>query len=116
VNTSGSLAYLGWPLVVIGGFAVMVGLLRWTFSPGHSLIERPPKQGNPADYGLLMAVATPDTYIEGEQLRLRLLASGIRATLITTNQGPRLMVFERDAPVARAVLLRPPPASGADPS
>jgi FtsP/CotA-like multicopper oxidase with cupredoxin domain len=110
VNTSGSFAYLGWPLVVIGGFAVMVGLLRWAFSPGHSLVQRRPKSGSPGEYGLLVAVATPSTYIEGEMLRLRLLESGVRGTLVTTTEGPRLMVFDRDASVARALLLSPPPS------
>jgi FtsP/CotA-like multicopper oxidase with cupredoxin domain len=108
VNTSGSFAYLGWPLVVIGGFAVMVLLLRWTFSTGHSLVQRRPRSGAPGEYGLLVAVATPSTFIEGEQLRLRLEAVGIRATLVTTTEGPRLMVFARDASVARATLRNPP--------
>jgi hypothetical protein len=105
VDTSGA-----WPLVALGGFAVMVLLLRWSFSSGHSLIERPPKQGSPSEYGLLVPVAAPSTYIEGEQLRLRLLESGVRATLVTTTHGPRLMVFEREASVARALLLSPPPS------
>jgi FtsP/CotA-like multicopper oxidase with cupredoxin domain len=95
--------------VVIGGFAVMVGLLRWAFSPGHSLVQRRPKSGAPGEYGLLVAVAEPSTYIEGEMLRLRLLESGVRGTLVTTTQGPRLMVFDRDASVARALILSPPP-------
>lgn len=109
VNTSGSFAYLAWPLVVFGGFAVMVLLLRWTFSSGHSLVQREPKQGEPTEYGLLVVVATPTTFIEGEQLRLRLLEAGIRGTLAPTTQGPRLMVFPQDASVARALLETPPP-------
>jgi hypothetical protein len=112
VNTSGSFAYLAWPLVVFGGFAVMVLLLRWTFSSGHSLVQRRPKQGEPTEYGLLVVVATPATFIEGEQLRLRLLESGVRGTLAPTTQGPRLMVFPQDASVARALLSTPPPDPG----
>jgi hypothetical protein len=103
VDTSGI-----WPLVVLGGFAVMVAFLRWSFGPGHSLVQRRPKPGIPTEYGLLVPVAEPGTYIEGEQLRLRLLASGVRATLVTTTLGPRLMVFDQDASVARALLLNPP--------
>jgi hypothetical protein len=114
VQTSGSFVYLAWPLVVFGGFAVMLLLLRWTFSSGHSVVQREPKQGDPTEYGLLVAVATPSTFIEGEQLRLLLLESGIPGTLVTTRQGPRLMVFPRDASVARALLSNPPPGRSAE--
>jgi FtsP/CotA-like multicopper oxidase with cupredoxin domain len=107
VNTSGSFAYLAWPTVVLGGFAVMVLALRWTFSSGHSLVQRRPKTGSPSEYGLLVPVSAPSTMIEGEQLRLQLLHSGIRATLVTTTEGPRLMVFEREASAARAILKNP---------
>jgi hypothetical protein len=110
VNTSGSFAYLAWPLVVFGGFTVMVLFLRWTFSSGHSLVQRRPKQGAPTEYGLLEVVASPSTFIEGERLRLVLLESGVRGTLVPTTQGPRLMVFPQDASVARAILANPPPA------
>lgn len=108
MNTSGTFAYLVWPLVVIGGFSAMVLALRWTFSRGHSLVERRPQQGLATEYGLLVAVSSPGNYIEGEQLRLLLLDSGIRATLVTTLEGPRLMVFEGEASLARAILLNPP--------
>jgi hypothetical protein len=111
VYTTGSFVYFAWPFVVFGGFAVMVLLLRWTFSSGHSVIQRRPKQGDPSEYGLLVAVATPSTFIEGERLRLLLLESGVRGTLVTTRQGPRLMVFGQDASVARALLHNPPPGS-----
>jgi FtsP/CotA-like multicopper oxidase with cupredoxin domain len=96
-------------LVVFGGFAVMLVLLRWTFSSGHSLIQRQPRQGEPSEYGLLVSVATPATFIEGERLRLTLLESNIRGTLVTTTHGPRLMVFPQDASVARAILETPRP-------
>ncbi len=108
MNTSGTFAYLAWPLVVVGGFGLMVVLLRWTFSTGHSLVQRRPRAGTPTEYGLLVPVATPGTFIEGEMLRLRLLESGVRGTLVTTTEGPRLMVFEPDAAIARALLELPP--------
>ena len=115
MNTSGSFAYLAWPLVVGGGFTVMLLLLRWTFSSGHSLVQRRPTSGEPTEYGLLVVVASPATFIEGEQLRLRLLESGVRGTLAPTTQGPRLMVFPQDASVARALLETPPPGPGGAP-
>jgi hypothetical protein len=116
VNTSGSFAYLAWPLVVLGGFALMVLLLRWTFSPGHSLVQRRPREGEPTEYGLLEPVAAPTTFIEGERLRLILLESGVRGTLVPTKQGPRLMVFAQDASVARALLANPPPGRSDPPT
>lgn len=109
METSGSFIYLAWPLVAFGGFALMVLLLRWTFSSGHSVVQRRPKQGEPTEYGLLVVVASPTTFIEGERLRLLLLESGVRGTLVPTKQGPRLMVFPQDASVARALLENPPP-------
>ncbi len=112
VNTSGTFAYLlGWPVVLIGGFLVMVAFLRWTFSGNHrSLIARSAKQGAPGEYGLLEPVAAPGNFIEGERLRLLLQESGIRGKLITTTEGPRLMVFAQEAAIARELLRNPPPA------
>jgi hypothetical protein len=106
---------VAWPLVVFGGFTVMVILLRWTFSSGHSLVQRRPTQGAPTEYGMLVVVATPATFIEGEQLRLQLLESGVRGTLAPTTHGPRLMVFPEDESVARALLANPPPGPSAQP-
>ena len=111
--TSGSAADAAWPLVVIGGLTLMVLLLRWAFSPGHSLVQRRPVTGNPDSYGLLTTVAEPGTMIEGEQQRRLLEDAGVRATLVQTTAGPRLMVFPEHASVARALLSagpRPPDA------
>lgn len=109
VNTSGGFAYLTWPLVVIGGFAVMVLALRWAFTPGRSLVERRPRTGSPGEYGLLVPIAAPSSPGEGEQLRSRLEASGVRATLVSTTAGHRLMVFDQDAAIARTLLAAGPP-------
>lgn len=106
VQDWGSYSYLFGPFVAFGGLAVIVLLLRWTFSRGGSLVARPARPGAPGSYGLLVAVAAPGSYVEGELLRRRLLDSGIRATLATTTDGPRLMVFEADAASARAQLAR----------
>ena len=112
MNTSGTFAYLAWPLLVIGGFGLIVLLLRWTYTPGRSVVARRPRQGAPGEYGLLVPVAAPSTMIEGEMQRLHLLESGIRGTLVTTTEGPRLMVFEPEAAIARELLKLPPrPAS-----
>lgn len=109
VTTERTFSFVTWPLVAIAAVGVLVLILRWAYSPGHSLVERRPHQGAPDEYGMLTTVAAPATFVEGEQLRLRLEASGIRATLAPTTAGPRLMVFPDDAKTARAVLSGPEP-------
>ena len=89
------------------GFVVVlffIFILRWAFGNGKSLIAKKSEPGSADDYGLLTAVASPKNFIEGEMLRQQLLAVGIKANLTQTLEGPRIMVFERDARTARAVL------------
>ncbi|GAB2682422.1 hypothetical protein [Thalassiella azotivora] len=91
-------------LVVVGTLAVLVLLLRWTFSRGRSVVSRPPRAGRPDEYGLLVSVAEPGTFIEAEVLAARLRDAGLRATLAPTSDGPRVLVFERDRATALTVL------------
>ena len=102
-----SYSYLFGPLTIALVLLVLVLLLRWAFSSGSSLVERPARRGEPSEYGLLIGVASPPTYVEGELVRQELEAHGIRATLAQTNDGPRVMVFPADASVARALLRAP---------
>ena len=91
----------------LAGFAVVavfILILRWAFSSGSSLIERPSKRGRADDYGLFLPVASPTNHIEGEMLRQKLLAAGIKANLTQTLDGPRIMVFKKDLGIARTVL------------
>ncbi len=106
-------SYLVSILIVLSGFGVMLLFLRWTFSSGTSLVQRRPRQGGERDYGLFVPVASPGTMIEGEQMRLRLAANQIRAKLVQTTDGPRLMVFEKDEKIARTILAAPPPPPSA---
>ncbi|NHC13403.1 hypothetical protein G9H71_06365 [Motilibacter sp. E257] len=87
--------------LVVGVLAL---LLRWAFSRGKSVVARPARPGGAGDYGLLVAVAAPQTYVQGELLRRTLDDAGLRATLATTTDGPRLMVFASDERQARRVL------------
>lgn len=103
-------SYAYGPIVGLAGLVVIILLMRWTFGRGRSLIERRSPAGDPTDYGLLETVASPATFAEAELLRRRLLAHDIRATLAPTTEGPRVMVFGRDAAIARTVL-----ATGASP-
>jgi hypothetical protein len=90
---------------------VLALILRWAYSgSGHSLVERVSRPGTEDDYGLLISIASPSTYIEGEMLRQRLADAGFRATLATTTEGPRLMVFRNDERAARLVLAGGPPS------
>ena len=93
------------------GLGVMILILRWAFSRGGSVVAKPPRMGNPDQYGLLVPVASPGNYIDGEMLRQALEQSGIRANLAQTNEGPRVMVFPRDEQKAREILSRGPQAS-----
>jgi hypothetical protein len=88
--------------------AVLVGLfvliLRWAFRRGSSVVAAPARPGASDDYGLLVPVAYPPTYVEGEVLRRLLEDSGVRANLATTLDGPRVMVWPQDEERARRVL------------
>jgi hypothetical protein len=90
-----------------GGFfavGVLSLILRWAFKRGKSVVERAPKVGGEDDYGALVVIASPNNYIEGEMLRLKLTTADIKANLAQTKDGPRLYVFERDEKIARAIL------------
>jgi hypothetical protein len=100
----GSYSFAYGPLVAFGVLGVLALVLRWSAKPGGSLIERRVRPSTPDDYGMLIAVAMPRTYADGEMQRLALADQGIRATLATTNDGPRVMVFPDDEARARQIL------------
>jgi hypothetical protein len=92
------------PLVAIATVGLLTLLLRWAFGHGHSLIERPIRPGATGEYGVLVDVASPPTFVEAELLRRSLADAGVRATLADTRDGPRVLVFPADAATAREVL------------
>ena len=105
-------SYLYLPAVALAAIGVLVLVLRWGFSGSTtraSLVTRHPRIGSPADYGLLVPVAVPESYVEGEQLRRHLEEHGLRASLVITNDGPRVMVWPEDEQRARAVIGGLPP-------
>jgi hypothetical protein len=94
-------------LISLSGFlvvALLALILRWAFSNNKSLIEKPKKIGSEDQYGLLKVVHSPKNYIEGEMMRQKLLSVGIKATLSQTQNGPKLLVFEKDLKIASATL------------
>lgn len=103
----GSYSYIYGPIITAVVVAVLVLLLRWTFARGRSVVARPARQGAEHDYGLLVPVASPATFVEAELLRSQLVAAGVRATLAPTTTGPRVMVFPDEEKVARALLRGP---------
>ncbi len=60
-----------------------------------SLVAAAPKAGGQDEYGMLVPVASPPTYIDGEILRRRLEDAGIKANLANTLDGPRVMVWPK---------------------
>jgi len=104
VPSWGSFSYAFGPLVAVALIGLFVVILRWAFARGSSVVAAPPKPGAETEYGLLVPVAAPGTYIEGEMLRRQLEDGGVRATLATTVDGPRLLVWPKDESTARRVL------------
>lgn len=101
-----SASFLVGPLIAFAVVGVFVLLLRWTFRRGGSVVARPATAGRVDEYGLLVSVAAPSTYIEAEIARRSLEDARIRATLAQTLAGPRVMVFEDDLERAREILSR----------
>jgi hypothetical protein len=99
-----SASFLLGPIIAFGAVGLLVLLLRWTFAHGTSVVARAPKSGRVDEYGLLVSVAAPSTYIEAEIVRRTLEDARIRATLAQTLAGPRIMVFPADVERARAVV------------
>lgn len=100
-------SFLFGPIVALAGLGILIGLLKWAFpSKNTSLVPPRPKAGRDHEYGLLVPIASPGTYIEGEMIRRQLEDGGVRANLTRTLDGPRVMVFGADADRAREVLSR----------
>jgi hypothetical protein len=103
-----SYAFLWEPLAALAVVGILVLLLRWAFGRGRSVVAGPGRTGRPDEYGLLVTVAEPGTFVEAEMLRRRLLDHGVRATLAPTTEGPRVLVFPADERTARALLRSAP--------
>lgn len=106
VASWGSFSYLFGPLLAIAILGLLIAILRWAFRRGESVVAAPGRPGRADEYGLLVPVASPGSYAEGEMVRRRLEDAGIRANLAQTSEGPRVMVFPGDAERARTELRR----------
>ena len=104
--TGNSYSYVVGPLIAFAGLGILVLMLRWTFKRGGSLIAAPAQQGQPQEYGMLVPIASPGSYIQGEMWRRSLEDEGIKATLTQTLDGPRIMVWPQDEQRARGLVQR----------
>ena len=85
-------------LISLSGFlvvAVMILILKWAFSSNNSLVERDKKIGNEDEYGLLRVAHSPTNHIEGEMLRQKLLAVGIRQRCPKLKMGQKLWFLKK---------------------
>lgn len=96
--------YLGAPLVALVLVGVLALALRWTFARGKSVVAPRARPGAADDYGMLVVVSAPATFVEAEVNRAKLVDAGVRATLAPTTDGPRVLVFPGDLERAKGVL------------
>ncbi len=94
--TGNSFSYIFGPIVALIGIGIMVLVLRWAYSRGSSVVAAPGKSGPSDSYGLLVCVASPSNYAEGEMIRRMLEDRGIKANLAQTTDGPKVMVWPTD--------------------
>jgi len=100
----GSFSFAFGPVFALFGLGVLIVILRWSHGRGASVVAGPTRRAMPDDYGVLVAIASPETYAEGEIMRRRLEAAKIRANLAYTLAGPRVMVWPEDVDRAKSVL------------
>ena len=85
-----SASFLVGPLLAFGVLGVFVLLLRWTYRRGGSVVDDArPRPDARDEYGTLVPVASPGTYVEGEILRRTLEAAGVRANLADARSTDR---------------------------
>lgn len=100
----GSYSFVYGPLMAALVIGIMILLLRWAFSHGHSLVEKRIQPSTSDNYGMLVEVTRPISLIDGEMFKQQLQAAGIRATLALTVDGVQLMVWPRDLGKAKQIL------------
>ena len=99
-----SYSYFFGPVVALLAIGVFILILRWSSQRGSSVVAPAPTAGEETDYGLLVVVSRPASYIEGEIQRRTLVDAGVKATLTQTVDGPRVMVFPADEAKARSLI------------
>ena len=100
----GSFSYAFGPLVAVGGLVMLVVILRWAFSRGHSVVAAPGRSGAPEEYGLLVPVAEPRSPTEARRSTHLLREAGITSSVVQTTVGLRVMVWPAEAGRAATIL------------
>lgn len=102
---SNGLHFFFGPTLTLALMLFLGALLRWTYGT-HRQHVAPSLDGDDGDLGLLREVALVHTGEDADQLRRRLAADGIRATVRSTpdQAGQRVLVFAKDESDARVVL------------
>ncbi len=102
----------GGPLIAVVALVVILLLCRWTFGTGgrYQRPAPPARPGAPADYGLLVPVATTRTPADAALLRDVLRDAGIRGTVAPGKAPGRsvVLVFAADADRARSLVASQP--------
>lgn len=101
-----SASFLIGPIIALAGVGVLAIILRWAYSTGGSVVSRRVRPSTEDDYGLLVPIASPGSYIEGEMIRRKLEDAKIRAVLAETLNGPRVMVWPADADLAAKLIAQ----------
>lgn len=105
VGVGGSFSYAFGPVVALLVVGVLVLVLRWAFGSSRvSVVAAAPRVGSADEYGLLVPVAAPGSFVAAEIARARLEDSGVRANVAATLDGPRVLVWPRDEQRARELL------------
>ena len=104
--TWNAFSFMFGPLVGFVALGVMIVILRWAFRRGESVVERPSTPGAPDEYGMLIPISAPSNYIQGELIRQQLADAGIRASLATTTDGPRVLIWPGDQARAKLILTQ----------
>jgi len=99
-------SYAFGPVFAAALIIFFVFFLRWAFRRGSSVVAAPARAGRTDEYGVLVPIASPATYVEGEIMRRQLEDAGIRCNLAQTLEGPRVLVWPADAERARTALSR----------
>ncbi len=102
----GSFSYAFGPVLALACLGILVLVLRWSHGGRSSVVAGPTRRSSPDDYGVLVPIASPETYVEGEIMRRRLEDAKIKANLAYTLAGPRVMVWPEDESRARSILTK----------
>lgn len=107
VGTWGSYSFLVGPVIALLAVGALLLVARWMSAGRPSLIEEPVQPGTQEEYGLLIPVASPRDARESDRVAGRLAAAGVRARVVDTTDGRRVMVWAEDVARARSVLDSP---------